>query len=116
MRDDDLRLKDIHEAIERIQRYSERGRAAFDADELIQVWIIHFLQIVGEAARALAPETRTQAPDVPWTKIIGMRNIVVHQYFGIDTETVWRVVELDLPVLMKHIESLMRTRGIEDTE
>ena len=56
MRDDRERLLDIQEAIERIEKYSARGREAFERDELIQTWVLHHLQIIGEAVRALSPE------------------------------------------------------------
>ena len=86
-----------------------RGRQAFDADELIQSWIVRHLQIIGEAARGLPEAVRAQAPAVPWAKIIGMRHILVHDYFGIDTAVVWEVVERDLPELRRQIEDLLAT-------
>lgn len=93
MRDDRQRLLDLHEAIERIERYAVHGRETFEQDELIQTWIVHHLEIIGEAVRALSAEFRAQHPNVPWSSIIGMRNILIHQYFGIDTAAVWAVVE-----------------------
>ena len=94
MRDDDERLRDILEAIERIEKYASRGRDAFDADELIQTWVLHHLQIVGEAVRAISPTTKENSDEVPWSKIIGMRNILVHNYFAIDKDLVWSVIEM----------------------
>ena len=86
-----------------------RGRQAFEGDELIQSWIVRHLQIIGEAARALPETVRAQAPAVPWAKIIGMRHVLVHDYFGIDTAAVWEVVERDLPELKRQIEHLLAT-------
>ena len=86
MRRDRQRLEDISEAIERIEKYSRAGRAAFDRDELVQTWVVHHLQIIGEAVRALSEETRSRRPEIPWAQIAGMRNILVHDYFGIDLE------------------------------
>ena len=100
------------EAIERIDRYASRGREAFEHDELIQNWVVHHLEIVGEAARSLPEEIRVQAPDIPWPDIIGMRNILVHDYFGIDERIVWAVVERDLPPLRSALEKLLE-RGPE---
>lgn len=97
MRDDRQRLLDLHEAIERIEKYAVQGREAFEQDELIQTWIVHHLEIIGEAVRALSDEFRAQHADVPWSSIIGMCNILIHQYFGIDTAAVWAVVEHNLP-------------------
>ena len=109
MRDDRERLLDIQEAIERIERYAARGKQAFDRDELVQTWIVHHLQILGEAARGLSEGIQERAPQVPWSQIIGMRNILVHDYFGVDKAVVWSAVERDLPVLEKQIQDLLDT-------
>jgi len=107
MRDDRERLLDIKEAVENVQKYASRGRDAFRNDELIQTWILHHIQILGEAAARLSDEFQEKYPDIPWFKIIGMRNILVHDYFGIDIEAVWSVVENDLPVLYDQIRRLL---------
>lgn len=107
MRDDWERLLDILEAIERIEKYTARGRSVFDEDELIQTWVLHHLQIIGEAVRALSPETTSQSGDIEWSKIIGMRNILVHNYFSIDAEIVWAVIENELHNLKSAIRSYL---------
>lgn len=101
MRDYNERLLDILEAIERIEKYAAQGRENFENDELVQTWIVHHLQIIGEAARALPGNLIDQHPEIDWSEIIGMRNILVHNYFGVDVDVVWAVVERDLPDL-KH--------------
>lgn len=93
MRDTTERLRDIQEAITRIFKYTKAGRKAFDEDELIQTWVIHHLEIIGEAARAIPQEFRAHHPGIPWGQISGMRNILIHMYFGIDRDIVWVVVE-----------------------
>jgi uncharacterized protein with HEPN domain len=108
VRDPRERLEDILEAIGHIDRYAARGREAFEADELIQSWFVRHLQIIGEAARALPEEIRTKMSDIPWSKVIGMRHILVHDYFGIDTEVVWDAVQRDLPSLREKITSLLQ--------
>lgn len=108
MRDDQQRLHDILEAIERIERQCQVDRAVFDTDELLQVWAIHHLQIIGEAARSLSDATRQQIPAVPWQQIIGMRHILVHQYFGIDLDAVWTVLVRDLQPLKAAIQTVCR--------
>jgi uncharacterized protein with HEPN domain len=90
MRDDIRRLEDIQEAIEKIEKHRSEGRSKFDRDEMLQVWITHHLGIIGEAAANISEATRSQYPDVPWKSIIGMRNILVHRYFGIDLNPVWQ--------------------------
>jgi uncharacterized protein with HEPN domain len=98
VRDPRERLRDMLEAIERIERYAGRGREEFDRDELIQNWIVHHLQILGEAARSLPEEVRRKAPEVEWKKITGMRHVLVHDYFGIDRDIVWSTVEQESPI------------------
>lgn len=107
MRDDRERLLDIQEAIERIEKYTVRGREAFEQDELIQTWVIHHLQIIGEAVRAFSPELVQQHSEIAWSKIVGMRNILIHNYFSIDAGIVWAVIENDLPVLKQQIIELL---------
>jgi uncharacterized protein with HEPN domain len=107
MRDDRERLRDIREAIERIEKYAARGREEFARDELIQIWVLYHLQIIGEAARALSAAFTQQHPEVPWPQIVGMRNILVHNYFGIDAAIVWSVVERDLPALKQNLDKLL---------
>jgi uncharacterized protein with HEPN domain len=108
MRDYNERLLDILEAIENIEKYASRGHEAFEHDELIQTWILHHLQIIGEAASALPDSFRDKYPEVPWSKIIGMRNILVHNYFGVDIDVVWAVVVNDIPDLKQKIENAIR--------
>ena len=110
MRDPRERLQDILEAIQNIQRHATIGRQAFEQDELVQSWCVRHLQIIGEAARALPDETRNSIPEIPWSKIIGMRHVLVHNYFGIDTELVWNVVESELHLLKTAIESFLNQK------
>jgi uncharacterized protein with HEPN domain len=82
MRSDRERLLDILEAIDRIDTHKGEGRSEFETDELLQIWFVHHLQIIGEAASRLSDEIRTQHPEVPWGQMIGMRHILVHGYFA----------------------------------
>jgi len=108
MRDDRRRLLDIAEAIERIERYASKGREAFEDDELIQNWILHHLRVIGEAARAISEELKDEHDEMPWQQIVGMRHILVHRYFEVDTDLIWSVVEDDVPVLKQQIELILK--------
>ncbi|MBN1920019.1 MAG: DUF86 domain-containing protein [Anaerolineae bacterium] len=107
MRDDRERLLDIQEAIARIERHAARGRPTFEQDELIQNWMVSNIQVIGEACHALSPELRAHYPQIPWRAIVGMRNILVHHYFEIDTEAVWQVIERDLPSLKTAVAEML---------
>jgi uncharacterized protein with HEPN domain len=111
MRDDRERLQDILEAIELIEKYAAKGRAVFEQDELIQTWFLQHLQIIGEASRGLSTDIRESYPEVPWAKIIGMRNILVHNYFEIDLPIVWNAVEYELPNLKKQVRAILGELG-----
>ncbi len=108
MRDDRELLKDMQEAIERIEKYVARGRDSLEGDELIQVWILYHLQIVGEAARSVSAELRQAHAEVPWSDIIGMRHVLVHRYFGIDIDLIWTVIQDSLPELKRSIVGILR--------
>jgi len=103
MRDDREWLLDILDAIEKIEKYSSRGRQAFEEDELIQNWMLHQLQIIGEALRCISNDFRREHSDIPWKEIIGMRNILVHRYFDLDEDLVWKAIMRDLPDLKEKV-------------
>lgn len=100
-------MLDVLEAIDRIEKQEIPDRETLDREPLIQVWALHHLQIIGEAASALAPEFRRRFPDIPWSQVIGMRNILVHHYFGIDLDLVWTAVKRDLPLLREQIREIL---------
>jgi len=108
MRDPKERVRDMLEAIAAIERYRDRDRSTFEKDELLQVWFLRHLQITGEAACRLPEEIRNLATDIPWHKIIGMRNILVHGYFAIDLDAVWNAVQRDIPLLKPVMEALLK--------
>jgi uncharacterized protein with HEPN domain len=108
MRDPRERVRDILEAIAAIERHSRADKKSFEQDELLQGWFVRHLQIIGEAARAVPEGVRALATDVPWEKIIGMRNVLVHGYFEIDTDIVWDAAMRDAPALKPAMERLLQ--------
>ena len=111
MRDIRERVLDVLESIERIEKYGRGSREDFERNELVQVWILHHLQILGEAVNVLRPDLQQDYPEIPWASIVGMRNVLVHQYFEIDTDIVWAVVENELPKLKEWFQVIRDTRG-----
>lgn len=71
--------------------------------------MVHHLEILGEACRSLSTSLRSGHPEVPWAAIVGMRNVLVHDYFGIDLGEVWSTVEKDLPVLRAQLQSVIES-------
>jgi uncharacterized protein with HEPN domain len=111
MRSDADRLRDIIEAIEKINARTPDSAAAFHQDELVQVWVIHYLQVIGEAARGMSQGLKQRHPDVPWAEIIALRNILVHDYFGLNMEQVWTLTQRDLPKLEEQIRRMRAQLG-----
>jgi uncharacterized protein with HEPN domain len=107
VRRDEERLQDILDAIAAIERYANQGRQAFEEQELIQVWIVHHLQIIGEAANSLSADLTNQYPEVPWAQVIAFRNIVVHEYFRVSLNLVWAIVENNLTPLKMMVERIL---------
>ena len=70
--------------------------------------MIHHLQIIGEAANALSTETLSSYSEIPWRQIIGLRNMLVHEYFKIDQQVIWDIVQLDLPVLKATVQKMLQ--------
>jgi len=79
VRDDRQRLVGILDAIARIDRHAGGGRHAFERDELVQIWVLRHLQLIGEAARRLSEEVRTQHPEIPWAATVALRNFLVRE-------------------------------------
>lgn len=99
MRSDSDRLSDILEAIAKIRRQVTGDPDAFLKNEMLQVWGIHHLQVIGEAARALSQPLKDRHPEVPWPQLNAPRNILVHEYFGLNPLQVWTMAHRDLPAL-----------------
>jgi uncharacterized protein with HEPN domain len=69
--------------------------------------VVRNLEVIGEAVKAVPEATRSQHPEVDWTKLVGLRNILIHQYFGIDTELIWDIVQNKLPTLEAQIRAIV---------
>ena len=112
MRDDRAWLSDLLDALIKIEKYAAKGEKAFYEEELIQIWIIYYIQIAGEAANQLSDSLKTNHTEIPWMGIIGMRNVLVHQYFGLDLDEIWDTVSTDLPMLKAKIQELLAENKI----
>jgi uncharacterized protein with HEPN domain len=108
-RDVRLLLYDILECIEKIEKYTkDMNFEDFVKNDLVADAVIRNLEIIGEAVKNIPEDIRSKYPDIPWKKIVGFRNIVIHGYFGVDLNIVWTVVRKHLKELKPKIESILK--------
>ena len=108
MKDDRLYLIHISECIERIENYlSDTDIQGFIESDLLQDAVIRNLQVLSESTQKISDATKESQPEVPWNKIAGFRNILVHGYLGIDSEKVWEIIVQDLPQLKQAIKDML---------
>lgn len=108
MKDDRIYLQHIRDALGRIVSYTANGREAFLANPQAQDAVIRNLEIIGEAVKHLSDDLRQQHSDIPWKRIAGMRDEMIHEYFGVDLTIVWNVIERHVPALHQKVERLLR--------
>ncbi len=103
-----FRLEDILEAINRIQRYTASlDFANFQKDEKTIDAVVRNLEIIGEAAKHIPPKIEKKYPDIPWSEMKGMRNVLSHEYFGVNVSILWQTVQHDLPPLVRLLRELL---------
>jgi len=104
-RNDLLLLQDMLEHA-RLAREAARGRSRADlvGDRVFRAACERFLEIIGEAASRVSDEFKAAGPDIPWRKITGTRNILVHGYAQIDLDILWNIIQIDLPTLIGQLE------------
>ena len=103
-----LRLEDILESIRKIERFSYGlSFEEFRADDKTFDAVVRNFGIIGEAARHVPPEITDRHPEVPWSRMRGMRNFVVHVYFGTDAEIIWETIHTDLPTLVPQLRRIL---------
>jgi uncharacterized protein with HEPN domain len=111
-RDLRLYLDDIRESCEKIVRYSQGlGFDQFVKDEKTFDAIVRNLEIIGEAAKHIPTEIRARYPNVEWSKIAGLRDIAAHEYFGLDEDILWDVIQNRIPVLLGQIRQILAAEG-----
>jgi uncharacterized protein with HEPN domain len=107
VKDDRLYLGHILEAVDRILLFGQDGETRFRTDVRTQDAIIRNLQVMGEAAKKVSTQARDAHPEIPWKDIAGMRDRVVHDYFGVSLDIVWDVVVNHIPPLRDKVRRAM---------
>ena len=106
-RDYRVYLDEILQAIGKIRRYTTgMSLEAFSTDDMAVDAVVRNLEVIGEAVKQLPEQVRSKHPDVEWKKIAGLRDILIHVYFGVDVEIVWDVVQNKLPILERQIQKI----------
>ena len=108
MRDDAVYLRHIAECIRRIEKNVDGGRDEFLTSDTVQDATLRNLQTMSEATQRLSETAKLTQPKVEWSKIAAFRNVLVHNYLGIDLELVWKVIENDLPDLKLAVAEMLR--------
>jgi uncharacterized protein with HEPN domain len=107
--EDIVRLRHMLEAIDDAASFiSGRTRGDLDSDKMLCYALVRCIEIVGEAAGRLSDASRSTSQEIPWPAIVGMRNRLVHAYFDVDTEIVWKTVTKELPALADQLHRLLR--------
>ena len=111
MKDDRLCLMHIQECITRIQQYTAAGHEVFAADTKTQDAVLRNLHTLAESTQRLSAPLKARHPEVEWAAIAGFRNVLVHDYLGINLNRVWEIVENDLPDLKPHVAAMLAELG-----
>jgi uncharacterized protein with HEPN domain len=116
-RDYILFLEDILNAIEKIERYvNALDYQTFRRNDMVVDAVVRNFEIIGEAVRNVPEEIKKKHPVVEWKEVAGFRNILIHDYFGVDLEAVWDTIAKNIPVLKRHISDVLKLeKGFEKT-
>ena len=108
--DQSVFINHILDAINKIEKYIQGiDEEAFKNNDLVQDGVIRQIEIIGEAVKRLSDDLTSQSPDLPWQDIAGMRDKLIHDYFGVDIDTVWLTVKKDIPDLKQEIKRIIKS-------
>lgn len=109
-----LFVEDILESMNKIERYTKGSTYdKFEKNELVVDAVIRNLEIIGEAAKNIPDEVREKHQEISWKRMIGLRNITIHEYFGVDLNIIWQIISKNLPETKPKIEAMLK--GLSDS-
>jgi uncharacterized protein with HEPN domain len=109
--EDIVRLRHMLDAARKATNFAQsRKRADLDTDELFALALVRLLEIIGEAAKAVSADCRQSYPQIEWKPIAGTRDRLIHGYFNVDLDIVWKIVTVDLPLLIVELEKILLSR------
>ena len=104
--EDRIRIQQMMDAARQAIEFAEgKSRKSLDADPMLARALMHAILEIGEAASRTSELGRSRAPDVPWAQIVGMRNLLIHVYWGVDFDRLWKTVTEELPLLLAMLEA-----------
>jgi uncharacterized protein with HEPN domain len=112
VKDDRVYLDHIQQCIIRIEQYTAAGRETFAVDTKTQDAVLRNLHTLAESTQRLSAPLKARHPEVEWAAMAGFRNVLVHDYLGINLNRVWEIVESDLPDLKPHIAAMLAELGL----
>ncbi len=105
--EDAVRIRHMIDAAKAAQTFIDgRQRSSLDADTMLLFALVRTIEIIGEAASRVTPGTRSALPTVPWAAIVGMRNRLIHAYFDIDRDILWKTVTEEIPPLLAQLAAI----------
>jgi uncharacterized protein with HEPN domain len=107
VKDDRIYLQHIQDAITDIASYTGPGPDAFLSDRMRQDATLRKLEVIGQAVKNLSDDCKSREPSIPWKQIAGLRDKVIHEYFGVNLEIMWGVIEKELPKLARALSRLL---------
>lgn len=109
MRDEDrVRILHMIDAAEAVAQFVDgRSRGDLDEDRMLLFALVHAIEVLGEAANKVSPETQAAAPQIPWGSIVSMRNRLIHGYFDINATIVWKTATVEVPALVSLLQALV---------
>lgn len=110
MKDDRIYLLHMRDALDRILLYTAQGKQTFFADPRTQDAVIRNFEVVGEAVKNLSQSLKVRHATILWKRIAGMRDKMIHEYFGVNLQLVWDAIEQEVPPLRKKIEAILSDR------